>query len=359
MPTTTDCAVVLLPQIEIQNRSREVQNAWLNLITEATFETIKRSAGIGSGANAGLPISGIPAQFSGFFNGSYEDFQEKRRNYLSLEAGDFSEATTEALFRQSLTGEQLQAWTACVTQNRVGLVLMLFDDNAASVTADVFYSGTPGSRVRVDVTITNGSVQGRSRLRVHLVSGGNQRFNVTRSAVDADIKVIANSRTLAASAVSIWPLPIPPVLPPVVNIHDHTGVEPDLISQGRPTTTSNGGGGAAVDGDPVRNWNAQGFPPQWIEIQLDGKHDIDRIVLIPEQTPSGVGRHIITGRRPTGEQVVIDEHSSFTGSGSQITVLAENNKEGWDITSVRIDTVSLAPLSWVSWREIQIYGWKL
>ena len=356
MPSVTECAASLAPQVFTVHRDRSIQNAWLRQIAQSSFEDIKRQLGIGTGGSAGLPIEGVPAQFSGFFNGNWNDFQQRRATYLSTEAQQTSEIMSEALFRQSLTSTQLDAWKACVTQNAVGIFVLLSSDSAESVVADVHYKGTPGSVVRVEMTLGNGTVDGKTKPKPFVLShDGNRRLLIRRSAPDADITVIANAPQLADSAMSVWPLPPnPPVVP---NIHDHS-TPSTLVSLNRPTRASSGKAAAAVDGNVASAYNALAGPPQWVEVQLDGPHDIDRVELIPEQTPNGLTRHIVSGIRSNGQTIVIEDVTSVTASGARLTVVADSPKgEGWDLVAVRVDTV-MSP-SWVAWREISVLGWKL
>lgn len=350
------CTAVLIPTIELKGKSKAVHNAWLNLVTQSSFDEVSKKLGVDTGGSGSLPIEGIPVGFSGFFKGSWEDFKQKRQDYLSANQGVYDEATTFALFRQSLTPKQVAGWTKCVTQNQVGLFVRLFDDSETSVTAEISYRGVPETTQKVKVTISNGSTTNKEKtLYLTLANGGQQQLDILRASATAAIKVIANAPQMATSAVSIWPLPTPS--PDPIVVPPHLPPPPALISKDRPVTASRGVGHAAVvDGNLQSAWNAQYFAPQWIQVSLDGPHDIAHLRLYVEQQPAGMTRHLIRGIRSSGEEILIEDHQSFTGAGSELVILVDQNGEGRDITAIRIETMQ-SP-SWVAWREIEVFGWK-
>jgi hypothetical protein len=51
--------------------------------------------------------------------------------------------------------------------------------------------------------------------------------------------------------------------------------------------------GLAFDGDACTVWNAGGFAPQELVVDLGEPAVIDRFVLVPEMTPDGAVRHVI------------------------------------------------------------------
>jgi hypothetical protein len=205
---SVDCAAALLPQLEVENRSQAMSGAWLKLISEQTFDSFKQRAGLQSGASAGLPIEGVPVEFSGFLNGSWEDFQEKRRDYFSIETNAITEASALAVFRQSLTDKQLDAWLACVTSDQAGAFLVLSDDSAASVVATLRYRGIAGSKVKFDISLTNGLCEGKSKFTRELLHDTSSIFVVNRTSPPSSVIVVINSIPFSESAISIWPPPV-------------------------------------------------------------------------------------------------------------------------------------------------------
>jgi hypothetical protein len=108
----------------------------------------------------------------------------------------------------------------------------------------------------------------------------------------------------------------------------------------------------AVDGDAATWWSAGGFPPQWIEIDFGGAHDIAGLKLNPSQSPAGATVHRVLGRGPgtDGQLVLLETIQTETRDGQVITVTPESPWLG--LESLRIATD--ASPSWVSWREIVV-----
>ena len=63
---------------------------------------------------------------------------------------------------------------------------------------------------------------------------------------------------------------------------------------------------AVTDGNPNAIWNAEGFPPQWVEIDLGADSVVHHVTVIPEQTPPG---HKNPGSLP-GQLTLVDENGT-------------------------------------------------
>jgi predicted amidohydrolase YtcJ len=112
----------------------------------------------------------------------------------------------------------------------------------------------------------------------------------------------------------------------------------------------------AVDGVDDRNqfnwWSSGEFPPQWIEIDLGAPAMIEGIRLTASQAPPGDTRHLVWGIREDGTSILLHE---FSGATDDAFVLEYAPEEPWEgIRRIRIETVE-SP-SWVSWREIAVFG---
>ncbi len=210
MSNPIDCAAALLPKIEIENQSHSMTNAWLKLVNEKTFDTFKDKSDVGGGAKAGLPIKGIPFEFSGFFNGSWDEFQEKRREHLLLESNTSNENFALATFRQSLTDKQLDAWLECVGLNSVGAFLTLANDSEAFVNATLRYRGVPGTSFEFVIKLIGGTYEGASSFTRKIPHDGEFPFTVLRTKPPLTVVIDAYSSLsgLSDSAISIWPAPI-------------------------------------------------------------------------------------------------------------------------------------------------------
>jgi hypothetical protein len=132
-------------------------------------------------------------------------------------------------------------------------------------------------------------------------------------------------------------------------------VNPVLLSRGAPVTASNAKNANAItDGNPDVRWNAEAFPPQWVEIDLGADSVVHHVTVIPEQTPPGHTEHRVSGTTAAGQTRLLGELKGNTASGDAVT-LAVPDEVGRGIRKVRIDTLD-TPRSWVAWREIEVYG---
>src|SRR5438874_1269571 len=94
--------------------------------------------------------------------------------------------------------------------------------------------------------------------------------------------------------------------------------KPELLSRGAPATASGNAKDAKAVTDGNVNppgWNAQGFPPQWVEIDLGRAENVDHVTLIPEQTPNGHTEHTILGTTADGETHQLGQLKGDTVTG--------------------------------------------
>jgi hypothetical protein len=132
-------------------------------------------------------------------------------------------------------------------------------------------------------------------------------------------------------------------------------VNPVLLSRGAPVTASNAKNVKAVtDGNPMAIWNSEGFPPQWVEIDLGADSVVHHVTVIPEQKPDGLTDHKISGTTAAGQTRLLGELNGNTSAGVAVS-LAVPEEVGRGIRKVRVETVA-TPKSWVAWREIEVYG---
>jgi hypothetical protein len=136
----------------------------------------------------------------------------------------------------------------------------------------------------------------------------------------------------------------------------YSGGGPVNLAEGRPVTVSgtlpDQPGNLAVDGDLATLWNAGGEPIQWIEITLDGAHDVSEIRLVVAQSPAGPTTHLVSGFGPhtSGNWLPVHQFVASTADGD---VLSFVPPEPWqDLSMIRVETTR-SP-SWVAWREIQV-----
>jgi F5/8 type C domain len=128
------------------------------------------------------------------------------------------------------------------------------------------------------------------------------------------------------------------------------------LALGKPVTATaeaDGPATRAVDGLVGTIWGSGASAQQWIDIDLGTPTSVGRIRLFVTQTPNGVTTHRIWTRATTGDPwQQRHEFAAFTSEGQ---VLEHTQDPVWtNVRYVRVDTAS-SP-SWVSWREIEIYG---
>ena len=113
----------------------------------------------------------------------------------------------------------------------------------------------------------------------------------------------------------------------------------------------------AVDGNYNTSWIADGYPPQWIEIDLGKGSSVVGLRLLPDQTRAGLTTHVVMFSNDGG----VIGYYTFTG-----VTEAKQWVEAWfdapfrGVRTVRVTTedATLPPLSWVAWFEIEVYGWQ-
>ena len=109
----------------------------------------------------------------------------------------------------------------------------------------------------------------------------------------------------------------------------------------------------AVDDDPATQWGAGDMPPQWIQVDLQNSYRVTEIRLLVAQYPEGNTLHRIQ-IRPSVDATFTTVHE-FNGSTSDNDWLVFTPETALEnVQQIRIQTLS-SP-SWVSWKEIQLFG---
>jgi hypothetical protein len=152
-----ECAAALKQDISQSVKTANQQYAFLNVVDEATFETLKRSVDV-SGSYYGL-ISG---------SGNYHEFQEKRSALFQRVAYDSSTAQSEHELRITTSDAAYKAFTACMeafSRNNYGFFAFKTAETKTAVVIEYVYHPTPGlsGPMPVTGTVVNGSVAGAAR----------------------------------------------------------------------------------------------------------------------------------------------------------------------------------------------------
>lgn len=111
--------------------------------------------------------------------------------------------------------------------------------------------------------------------------------------------------------------------------------------------------GNVVDGNIATNWNGGGFPSKWVELNLGQPQTISTIRMLPNQTPGGYTVNTIQVKRTAAEPyTTVRTLSMNTDGNTWVTYVS-----GLQLANVQYIrfTTSTSP-SWVSWKEIEVYG---
>jgi len=137
---------------------------------------------------------------------------------------------------------------------------------------------------------------------------------------------------------------------------------PENLARGRPATASGSEPsrppGAAVDGlrggSLGTRWGAGGFPPQWIEVDLEQERTIAKLRLVVSQYPAGQTTHLVWGRGgdPGDPDVLLWQFQGTTNENDRLEYAPASPWPG--VRYLRVET-SQSP-SWVGWLEIEAYG---
>ncbi len=107
------------------------------------------------------------------------------------------------------------------------------------------------------------------------------------------------------------------------------------------------------DGNTATAWNAGGFAPQWIQMDLGVPYRISRIALTVGQSPAGHTTHVIRVSVDGQSWAVLTTFSGDTTTGQVLEYLPAAPVSG--IRYVQIQTTE-SP-SWVAWPEIVVEGY--
>ena len=98
-------------------------------------------------------------------------------------------------------------------------------------------------------------------------------------------------------------------------------------------------------------WNAGGYPPQWIEIDLGGPVSIALVRLFVSQYPDGPTTHRVYGRATSGDPWQLLTDISGVTVDNQILEYAPPSP--W--TNIRyVQVATTVSPSWVSWKEVEL-----
>jgi hypothetical protein len=339
--TTSECSPMLIPQIEWKTLDTFRHVAYLKLIDKSAFESAQKDGSI----NVVLPELGLP------IGASYKQFDEARTRYVERTRLQLDEAQSVAVFRQTLSPDQLKLFVDCMQTKAAGVRLLLSDDTAEGVTAKLVFSGVPGRSERFKLVAVGGQLPTRGD-NVTLPHGGEQQFFVKRSSPASDLRIFANSVGMAASAFSFASLPFfcPPSKP-------CPNLEVGRIAPVSVTASPDPGGlSAVIDRDLKTGWNSGVHPPVTVDLQLPGPMVVTSIELTPNTSCTGNAHYQVLGFTTAGGQVTLGAFDLFVGRGQLYTYGATLDTTHRDIVKVQVVAVSVD--SWVAYQEIALFGYQ-
>ena len=108
----------------------------------------------------------------------------------------------------------------------------------------------------------------------------------------------------------------------------------------------------AIDGDPLTAWNAGGWVPQWIVIDLGAPHAVSGMSLIVAQSPAGNTVHNIYVSADNVSWTLAATLSQFTNNQNILTV--DFNPPLENTQYVKVES-TISP-SWIAWWEIEVFA---
>lgn len=185
--TIADCAVALTPQVNITTFDERTKYAWLNIISEKTYEGAK-TAIKGSGDIALLEIIKV-----GNAEASYEQFNEKRREYLRVNKGQYEHDLAVSIFTQTLSKDAYPSWTQCVeTVTRTpGLHAWFQEDTRGTSVLYVRYFEGPGRTTNATVTLRGAK---EKTLRIRLEHDAKWNMLLTRVPNQSIVATVSDNR---------------------------------------------------------------------------------------------------------------------------------------------------------------------
>jgi hypothetical protein len=210
-----DCSDVLVPSIEIRQRSQLTHLAYLNTITETNFEEKKREIA-GSGELSLLDFaSGLWG--SGSAAARYGSFDQKRQSLFSQQGLVWDELQKDAIYRKSVPDAAYSAFVQCMRSKALGLEVWFDSDSDDSAIATVRF-GSPGSTKYV-TTLEGATAVNHDDLAGTLPGAGTHSILMRRVSPENDIKIVVNGEGgFSASALSIAPFKFRPKMPHIIDV---------------------------------------------------------------------------------------------------------------------------------------------
>jgi len=192
------CAVGLTPQIQIVTLSDREQYAWLNLITEETYDSAKTAI------KASGDVDLLDLIKIGNAEADYSQFSENRRKYLEKHQGTYSKDLSLSIYTEHLTADAHTTWLECVksVSRQPGLWAWFEQEQDDAARLVLHYYGTPGTQINAKVTALGTS----SKLDAAYTLLHDGEFGIIlKRQEDSNILVNVTGGQLTAGAASAYP----------------------------------------------------------------------------------------------------------------------------------------------------------
>jgi len=337
----TDCEGVLVPQVTVENSSRDVKLAWLKLATYDQF-TQRNQKGSLNAVFDGLPIGA-----------SASDFQQNKTSYLQQENFSYDDLETRSIFHRGLSDAQVSAWATCKASVTPGVYMMIRNvatDTDATLT--VLYVAAPGDTGNIALSVSNGTIDNAPSASVSLPTGARRTFLLRKTRREDRMLVIGNASSGGRqqnSSDAVFPRYIMPPPPPTAC------TAPVEIKPRSATATANSGGAAEViNGAILPNfWNSGRDEPVSLTIELPGPTFVSRIELYPQQADPNPVTNRFVGLNTAGQTVVLGQRTDNATSGQSQTFIVDASV-GKNLRSVTMEAIDWR--NWIAVHEIRVFG---
>jgi hypothetical protein len=110
-----------------------------------------------------------------------------------------------------------------------------------------------------------------------------------------------------------------------------------------------------MDGRSDDWWSSGGYPPQWIEIDLQQPRTIAKLQLVAAAQPGGT-IFLVLGRGPrtNGAYQLLHQFVGPTDTKQELAFAPRRPWRGIRYLRVTVPSVQ-APVGWISWHELHAY----
>jgi len=205
------CDPALQPTSEAINADYKINQAYMYEHASDAYDNSKKLQSEGKNLSASV------MKYSAEYNESNnkEEFHDKVRKKLIKEGFTMNGSDAQQYYRRNLTTEQLTNWRECIAikSAKGGLLLSAKDIAEDSFTLQATWAITAGAGADLELDVTGGKINNKTKLSEHFVGSGSQVYTVIKMKNAKKIRVGGNMASLSDSV--LVPLELAPVPNPV------------------------------------------------------------------------------------------------------------------------------------------------